>query len=370
MISLSVLNAVVLVMSVVLALLQIAAIQARPNRARLLFALFCASVSLLMCKQLSAGSIAPYHYLIGIGASATCNAYWLFSRAFFRRRDAIKAQHLYVAVAIALLVAMNQLYMFLKGMDFFTPAPNAFIRYSLVEAMVLLSSCILVLTFWEGCRGITRDSKEGKAQRVMFLSVFVLALGGSKIAKGMLADNAQSLEYIISTIILFVMVCTQVLLVWKYTNRLQFLTNNTRMPSVQRDRAGFAEATEVKGTPCALSPLARQVRELVAGEALYLQENLKVADIARQLDAPEYLISKAIRNELGAANFNQYVNSLRIDHSRRLLADPENLKTSILVIGLDSGFASVGPFTRAFKAMTGLTPSEYRQAQLPKRKAG
>jgi AraC-like DNA-binding protein len=34
------------------------------------------------------------------------------------------------------------------------------------------------------------------------------------------------------------------------------------------------------------------------------------------------------------------------------------------VVGLESGFASVGPFTRAFKAHTGFTPNQYRQNQL------
>ncbi|MFN6972415.1 MAG: AraC family transcriptional regulator [Rheinheimera sp.] len=32
-----------------------------------------------------------------------------------------------------------------------------------------------------------------------------------------------------------------------------------------------------------------------------------------------------------------------------------------MVVGLESGFASVGPFTRAFKATMGYTPHEFRQ---------
>ncbi len=364
MTSLTVLTIVLLVLSTGLALMHVLAARARPNRPRMLFALFCASIAFLMVKHLSASSIGAYQYLIGIGASATCNAYWLFSRAFFRRRDAIKVQHLYVAVAIALLVALNQLYMFLKGMDFFTPAPHGFIRYILVELTVLLSSCILVLTFWEGCRGFGKDSLEGKAQRLLFLSVFVFALVGSKVAEGLLADNAQALEYIISAITLLVMVNTQVLLLWKYTSHLDFITGKLAGPRPgDNDTLGSeaAEAVGAEGVHAGLSPLARQITGLVVGQALYLQENLKVADIARELDTPEYLISKAIRTELGATNFNQYVNMLRIDHARTLLANPEHRKTSILAIGLDSGFASVGPFTRAFKAITGLTPRQYRQ---------
>jgi AraC-like DNA-binding protein len=33
----------------------------------------------------------------------------------------------------------------------------------------------------------------------------------------------------------------------------------------------------------------------------------------------------------------------------------------VLTIALDAGFSSLGPFNRAFKADTGLTPTEYRR---------
>jgi AraC-like DNA-binding protein len=36
----------------------------------------------------------------------------------------------------------------------------------------------------------------------------------------------------------------------------------------------------------------------------------------------------------------------------------------ILTIGLDAGFQSIDPFNRAFKAKTGMTPSEYRRLHL------
>jgi AraC-like DNA-binding protein len=36
----------------------------------------------------------------------------------------------------------------------------------------------------------------------------------------------------------------------------------------------------------------------------------------------------------------------------------------ILTIALDAGFQSLGPFNRAFKAQTGMTPSEFRRQQL------
>jgi AraC-like DNA-binding protein len=45
------------------------------------------------------------------------------------------------------------------------------------------------------------------------------------------------------------------------------------------------------------------------------------------------------------------------------LADPGQAEVPILTIALDAGFGSIGPFNRAFKAQTGLTPSEYRRAR-------
>ena len=37
------------------------------------------------------------------------------------------------------------------------------------------------------------------------------------------------------------------------------------------------------------------------------------------------------------------------------------LLVPVLTIALDTGFQSIGPFNRAFKAHTGLTPTEYRK---------
>ena len=45
------------------------------------------------------------------------------------------------------------------------------------------------------------------------------------------------------------------------------------------------------------------------------------------------------------------------------LGDPAQAAVPILTIALDAGFGSIGPFNRAFKAHTGVTPSEYRRAR-------
>lgn len=43
------------------------------------------------------------------------------------------------------------------------------------------------------------------------------------------------------------------------------------------------------------------------------------------------------------------------------LADPDQAEVAVLTVALDAGFSSLGPFNRAFKAETGLTPTDYRR---------
>jgi AraC-like DNA-binding protein len=58
------------------------------------------------------------------------------------------------------------------------------------------------------------------------------------------------------------------------------------------------------------------------------------------------------------------VNTHRIARARQMLADPALRSRPILLIALDCGFGSIGPFNRAFKAGVGVTPRAFRGANL------
>ena len=46
--------------------------------------------------------------------------------------------------------------------------------------------------------------------------------------------------------------------------------------------------------------------------------------------------------------------------AKAALADPANARASISALAFDLGYASLGPFNRAFKDATGLTPTAWR----------
>ncbi|MFC5373066.1 helix-turn-helix domain-containing protein [Brevundimonas faecalis] len=112
----------------------------------------------------------------------------------------------------------------------------------------------------------------------------------------------------------------------------------------------------------ATSDLGDRILRLMTEDAAYARPNLKVADLAHRLGEAEYRVSQSITGPLGFRNFNHMANHFRIEEAKRRLADPALRRLPILTIAFDCGFASIGPFNRAFKAQTGVTPLAFRRA--------
>ena len=96
----------------------------------------------------------------------------------------------------------------------------------------------------------------------------------------------------------------------------------------------------------------------------YRIDDLTLGVLALKLAVPEYRLRRAINRHLGHRNFNAYINGLRLAEARAALADPARQTASVLEIALEAGFASIGPFNRAFKAASNMTPTEYRERTL------
>jgi AraC-like DNA-binding protein len=108
--------------------------------------------------------------------------------------------------------------------------------------------------------------------------------------------------------------------------------------------------------------LAR-LRRLMEEERVYREEGLSIAVLSARLDVPEYRLRRLIHQRLGHRNFSSFVNGYRLTDAVTALTDPAQAEVPVLTIALDSGFQSLGPFNRSFKAYTGLTPTDYRRRQ-------
>jgi AraC-like DNA-binding protein len=110
--------------------------------------------------------------------------------------------------------------------------------------------------------------------------------------------------------------------------------------------------------------LAQVLERTMVQERAYRDEGLSVASLATRLAVPEYRLRRLINQRLGHRNFNAFVNGYRLAEASSALADPQRRELPVLSIALEAGFQSIGPFNRAFKAATGLTPTEFRREKL------
>jgi AraC-like DNA-binding protein len=105
------------------------------------------------------------------------------------------------------------------------------------------------------------------------------------------------------------------------------------------------------------------LERLMQADKVYRREGLSVGKLAAIHKIPEYKLRRLINRGLGFRNFTAFLNHYRLAEVRSRLADPAHAATPILTIALDAGFSSLGPFNRAFKADSGLTPGQYRREQ-------
>ena len=102
------------------------------------------------------------------------------------------------------------------------------------------------------------------------------------------------------------------------------------------------------------------VEQLISGQKLFLDPDLTLARIARRLGYPLKQVSTAINQSTGE-NVSRYINRFRIDHACGELARGQNVTTTML----SSGFNTKSNFNREFLRITGQTPSQWQQQQIP-----
>ncbi|TDF37511.1 AraC family transcriptional regulator [Alteromonadaceae bacterium M269] len=323
----------------------------------ILFAIFCGSMAMYAAQKLSVESLSHYHYLVGMGACATCNVSWLLARALFRNENAITRYHIALATLVAVLLVTRQGLSFYVATMPFASSVIEPVKLFIQEFVILLSSTLIVMSFWEGCRGWSHASRIDKQQRMVFLTAFGAAVTGVLLVAQALPKNVFGPDiraWVACYAALFMILISQFLIRWRVITETYEANRLLAEQEANESAKTASNVTEDK-------QLVSDIGQLLYTDKSYLQTNLKVADIAHRLGVSEYRVSRVLKYHFSAENFNHFVNTLRIEHAKTLLADEEKAHWSVLVIGIESGFASVGPFTRAFKKTIGCTPGQYRK---------
>jgi AraC-like DNA-binding protein len=104
--------------------------------------------------------------------------------------------------------------------------------------------------------------------------------------------------------------------------------------------------------------LHRQLTGLMTTEKVFTESELSLAQLADRLGTLPNYLSQVI-NEKEGKTFYDYINTLRIEEFKSMLADPANKKYTLLTLSFECGFNSKSSFNKNFKKATGLSPTEY-----------
>ena len=114
------------------------------------------------------------------------------------------------------------------------------------------------------------------------------------------------------------------------------------------------------------SVLLSRLTALMEQEQVFTEQGLTIGALAARAGVPEHQLRALINQGLGHRNFAAFLNGYRVGLAKQKLSDPALARVPVLTIAMDSGFASLAPFNRAFRTMEGVTPTEFREAALGK----
>lgn len=104
------------------------------------------------------------------------------------------------------------------------------------------------------------------------------------------------------------------------------------------------------------------ILEYVRKNELYKDHNITLGKLAKNLSLTPHVVSQVINEQL-SYNFNDFINSYRIEEAKKMLSNIGMKNITIASIAYDSGFNTLSAFNTAFKKFTGLTPSQFRNRQ-------
>lgn len=103
--------------------------------------------------------------------------------------------------------------------------------------------------------------------------------------------------------------------------------------------------------------LGARILKLLEEEQFFLRKDLTKADVAQMLGTNVTYITAAVNTQFGKS-FTELVATYRIGYAQDLMR--QHPEMPLFEVAEESGFASEKSFFRTFKAISGLTPTQWK----------
>jgi len=306
-----------------------------------------ATVLLLLCVAAYLADVAPVvdvrrmriWPVVQLGSQGAPLALWVFAQLIFERR--IDRRLVAIAIAVTLACWVN----FLAAVYWTHRMP--------VTADVIQHALAFALTVHAIWIAIVERGDDLIEPRRAFRTGFVVVVG------------VQTLAVVVVEAIVGYATIPWLMLLQSGSTLLAVLAFGAVLLSSNADLLFDADAPAPPQP--SLSPaenvLKQQLDTAMAGH-IYREPGLTIGVLAGKLGVPEHRLRALINQRLGYRNFSDFLNSHRVADAREWLRDPSKVALPILTIAMDLGYGSLAPFNRAFRDMTGQTPTDWRRAAL------
>jgi len=105
--------------------------------------------------------------------------------------------------------------------------------------------------------------------------------------------------------------------------------------------------------------LLQKIKTVIEEDEIYMQPAISLAQFAEAIDAPTYLVTRAIKF-IYKKSFPEVINSFRINAIKQKLSQPDFANEKIEDLAYDVGFNTASTFYNAFKKETSMSPREYQ----------
>jgi AraC-like DNA-binding protein len=293
-------------------------------------------------------SISIWHAPLIALSTGNVVVFWLFTRALFDDAFTLRWWHALVWLAVAAFSFINCLWI----------APSGNARFAIV-AINLLALGFIVLAVGQTIASWSTDLVEGRRRLRLFIVISAALYGGMNAITQMVvagSDTADIANTANAAVLASIVAAIGIAMMQVTATELFPIADDASIAAKPEAQAAVARESNA-----ADQKLIHGLMRLMADERIYRQDNVTIGTLATRLNIPEYRLRRLINQRLGYRNFSVFLNNHRIEEAKAALADPAQAEVPVITIAMDAGFQSLGPFNRAFKAVTGVTPTEYRR---------
>ena len=316
-----------------------------------------AGFSLALCVQVISSTpmfengLPPVWQALPVGISVGNSVlFWLFAQVLFDDDFTIRRWH---AVVWFALFVCGVSFCLTLDLNRSPDVANAVMRMIIRGAPLLFVALTVLVT-------VRRWSVDLLERRRRLRGIVIV--GGTLYTLAMVVLRLQSSHGILPAPSALLDIATLLIIISVVAGSVTRLRAQDLFTSTKTEPTATAPSQPTASPPDdpELQALLNRLSTLMTRQRAYAQENLTIAGLAEQLNVPEYRLRRAINGSLGHRNFNAYVNEFRLREAQAALVASDTRELPVLTIALTAGFQSIGPFNRAFKTMTGLTPTEFR----------